>query len=222
MKTILGHKGQMIMPAVAHLGTVVEIIIVVQGGGGGDGRNVAPFEQGQLLLIKIQLDDHILQYVALNGQVNTRENAFLSSHERFVAGGRHPLGLLEQINRRKAYPLLSGGNGYIVQVVAQTLQARSSIHGQKHRSAYQALVIPKSLNMATIAAFVFLNIIEYPACNGHFRFHHHLIKLRRFRLQSDGYATGTRDRKSTRLNSSHVRISYAVFCLKKKKKYNIT
>src|SRR5690554_7154495 len=29
-----------------------------------------------------------------------------------------------------------------------------------------------------------------------------------------------RDRKSTRLNSSHVRISYAVFCLKKKKKKN--
>src|SRR5205085_11612619 len=31
----------------------------------------------------------------------------------------------------------------------------------------------------------------------------------------------TRDRKSTRLNSSHSQISYAVFCLKKKKKkYN--
>src|SRR6266700_7193253 len=28
------------------------------------------------------------------------------------------------------------------------------------------------------------------------------------------------DRKSTRLNSSHVKISYAVFCLKKKKKHN--
>src|SRR5690606_40817739 len=28
---------------------------------------------------------------------------------------------------------------------------------------------------------------------------------------------GERDRKSTRLNSSHVKISYAVFCLKKKK-----
>src|SRR5690606_41937630 len=27
------------------------------------------------------------------------------------------------------------------------------------------------------------------------------------------------DRKSTRLNSSHVKISYAVFCLKKKKNY---
>src|SRR5690625_5423470 len=29
---------------------------------------------------------------------------------------------------------------------------------------------------------------------------------------------GAKDRKSTRLNSSHVAISYAVFCLKKKKK----
>src|SRR5690348_18428235 len=31
---------------------------------------------------------------------------------------------------------------------------------------------------------------------------------------------GERDRKSTRLNSSHPSISYAVFCLKKKKKIN--
>src|SRR5947199_6180346 len=30
---------------------------------------------------------------------------------------------------------------------------------------------------------------------------------------------GRGDRKSTRLNSSHLGISYAVFCLKKKKKY---
>src|SRR5438874_8937504 len=30
--------------------------------------------------------------------------------------------------------------------------------------------------------------------------------------------TSTIDRKSTRLNSSHVEISYAVFCLKKKKR----
>src|SRR5437870_10441704 len=30
------------------------------------------------------------------------------------------------------------------------------------------------------------------------------------------------DRKSTRLNSSHVAISYAVFCLKKKKKKDLT
>src|SRR3712207_6945942 len=29
------------------------------------------------------------------------------------------------------------------------------------------------------------------------------------------------DRKSTRLNSSHANISYAVFCLKKKKQYSV-
>src|SRR5256885_13312495 len=33
-----------------------------------------------------------------------------------------------------------------------------------------------------------------------------------------GVVSGTEDRKSTRLNSSHLVISYAVFCLKKKKK----
>src|SRR2546430_7091384 len=33
-----------------------------------------------------------------------------------------------------------------------------------------------------------------------------------------GGAARDRDRKSTRLNSSHSQISYAVFCLKKKKK----
>src|SRR5438034_2275371 len=33
-----------------------------------------------------------------------------------------------------------------------------------------------------------------------------------------GATTMSRDRKSTRLNSSHTVISYAVFCLKKKKK----
>src|SRR6266511_5498934 len=35
---------------------------------------------------------------------------------------------------------------------------------------------------------------------------------------TDQLKTQAGDRKSTRLNSSHVKISYAVFCLKKKKK----
>src|SRR3712207_7048614 len=41
---------------------------------------------------------------------------------------------------------------------------------------------------------------------------------------TNGYIAVTRDgdRKSTRLNSSHANISYAVFCLKKKKKVNVT
>src|SRR5690349_24114189 len=36
---------------------------------------------------------------------------------------------------------------------------------------------------------------------------------------TDRQRGGGQDRKSTRLNSSHVEISYAVFCLKKKKKH---
>src|SRR5690349_23234682 len=43
---------------------------------------------------------------------------------------------------------------------------------------------------------------------------HELLLAGGLRLR-DG--EGLRDRKSTRLNSSHVEISYAVFCLKKKK-----
>src|SRR5438477_4410159 len=37
-----------------------------------------------------------------------------------------------------------------------------------------------------------------------------------------GPGAGREDRKSTRLNSSHMSISYAVFCLKKKKTRSIT
>src|SRR5437870_10695196 len=40
-------------------------------------------------------------------------------------------------------------------------------------------------------------------------------------FEDDLLALDRRDRKSTRLNSSHVAISYAVFCLKKKKNTNI-
>src|SRR2546430_8803926 len=40
------------------------------------------------------------------------------------------------------------------------------------------------------------------------------------RLGADFFASG--DRKSTRLNSSHSQISYAVFCLKKKKREHRT
>src|SRR5260221_8738100 len=49
--------------------------------------------------------------------------------------------------------------------------------------------------------------------------HHILLAQGRgvFDLQQAGYDVHHPDRKSTRLNSSHTVISYAVFCLKKKK-----
>src|SRR5690625_6765783 len=42
------------------------------------------------------------------------------------------------------------------------------------------------------------------------------VKVRTTETDGADFITSGRDRKSTRLNSSHVAISYAVFCLKKK------
>src|SRR5690606_41612263 len=76
--------------------------------------------------------------------------------------------------------------------------------------------------------------VAYPGRRGHRREQGHIGKVGQRtarvarkvagvgRLQPHVGAPGPagmmrRDRKSTRLNSSHVKISYAVFCLKKKK-----
>src|SRR5690606_41669816 len=50
----------------------------------------------------------------------------------------------------------------------------------------------------------------------------HRMSVAGSRCVQDNIArTASQDRKSTRLNSSHVKISYAVFCLKKKKKAKV-
>src|SRR5690348_17921901 len=62
------------------------------------------------------------------------------------------------------------------------------------------------------------------ACGTEDRFYAQMVALREKFTQLGIPATwssgrGGQDRKSTRLNSSHPSISYAVFCLKKKKIY---
>src|SRR5260221_7968308 len=52
----------------------------------------------------------------------------------------------------------------------------------------------------------------------HGRPHHHPLSAHPAHGQAGLRPRHVRDRKSTRLNSSHTVISYAVFCLKKKKK----
>src|SRR5690349_341723 len=47
--------------------------------------------------------------------------------------------------------------------------------------------------------------------------HRYTLDAYSWELPEGGVPAGEGDRKSTRLNSSHVEISYAVFCLKKKK-----
>src|SRR5690348_11335318 len=61
--------------------------------------------------------------------------------------------------------------------------------------------------LLALAAEIFLDCVAHQA-----RLMHRLT----FRLDTEPGLT-VRDRKSTRLNSSHPSISYAVFCLKKKK-----
>src|SRR4051794_41341812 len=56
------------------------------------------------------------------------------------------------------------------------------------------------------------------AAGGHFPADHIVVAEEARDVFGDNNEVG--DRKSTRLNSSHPSISYAVFCLKKKKKHN--
>src|SRR5690606_41444775 len=59
------------------------------------------------------------------------------------------------------------------------------------------------------AVHVFAHQVEHRPCGEAFQ--------RQQRLRAGPFAHAVdEDRKSTRLNSSHVKISYAVFCLKKK------
>src|SRR2546422_9417407 len=58
---------------------------------------------------------------------------------------------------------------------------------------------------------------DFSFCEAHQRQARNRIAAEFVRLAEDKIAAA-RDRKSTRLNSSHGYISYAVFCLKKKKK----
>src|SRR5207249_10630877 len=69
-------------------------------------------------------------------------------------------------------------------------------------------------------------VVAGHACAGE-RLPHHLtgtLLLKKAAIEEHFFFAGPcgfhrRDRKSTRLNSSHVSISYAVFCLKKKNKH---
>src|SRR6476660_10385398 len=84
--------------------------------------------------------------------------------------------------------------------------------------------MPKTTRYAVLDDFFFLMIRRPPRSTLFpyttlFRSATRLPQLQR-RRPADGLADRrAADRKSTRLNSSHQIISYAVFCLKKKKKY---
>src|SRR2546427_7234522 len=68
--------------------------------------------------------------------------------------------------------------------------------------------------------FPYTTLFRSAAVGGNAAEHGSALQVRRYLLASwrSTYCSRPPDRKSTRLNSTHSQISYAVFCLKKKKK----
>src|SRR5690554_7613578 len=95
-----------------------------------------------------------------------------------------------------------------------------ALYRNRHQSTFldSALVLTRGPLLVPGALFSYLApsmgiLTAVSRCDGHEN--GHLIGQV---MHSVGAPYGHLDRKSTRLNSSHVRISYAVFCLKKKTK----
>src|SRR5699024_12519787 len=65
---------------------------------------------------------------------------------------------------------------------------------------------------------VFLPPVGHRLFNGFCPFIHGMVGGMKHHIETGAHQRISEDRKSTRLNSSHVSISYAVFCLKKKNK----
>src|SRR5688572_31305518 len=84
---------------------------------------------------------------------------------------------------------------------------RSRVMEGFRAGAVQVLVATTVIEVGIDVPNATLMVIEHPERFG-------LAQLHQLR----GRIGRGRDRKSTRLNSSHSQISYAVFCLKKKKK----
>src|SRR5204862_7313937 len=102
--------------------------------------------------------------------------------------------------------------------LALTLPSTSDIYTL---SLHDALPISRGCSRPFPGELSLLLITQSGLCairedlRAHFRMARHVCPER---TQLAPGTSRNRDRKSTRLNSSHVEISYAVFCLKKKRK----
>src|SRR5690625_5710027 len=76
--------------------------------------------------------------------------------------------------------------------------------------------IPSVRLTRTILTHTNAGVAEWAGCS----LNHSFLVQYRSVSSKDSLTPDPRDRKSTRLNSSHVAISYAVFCLKIKKNRN--
>src|SRR5690606_39552929 len=99
-----------------------------------------------------------------------------------------------KIGRKKSLARISHGRGIIFKTILNRL------------FNIRQLMVVDEIHFLHLIVFLMLCIYKQ-----------RLTTTLAFRLLKQRYAqNGQKDRKSTRLNSSHVKISYAVFCLKKK------
>src|SRR5690606_24601342 len=164
-------------------------------------------------------------------------DAFLSAGEgHLVVSPKSMLGYRLDAHARD---VLLGIATHVLRHIRTTASAqlgadvRSAVMGRpvRFRSSMQEAGGEQALEILTDAAlaagFAAIEFLEEPAAAA-YDYHRRSREIRRTMILDIGGGTtdmalalvggDAPDRKSTRLNSSHVKISYAVFCLKKKKR----
>src|SRR5690625_5627046 len=85
------------------------------------------------------------------------------------------------------------------------------IHAHFGYDGYKLLSLSESLNIPLLISFYGSDVSRLPGEAGWKK------RYRKMARSTARFVAASEDRKSTRLNSSHVATSYAVFCLKKKR-----
>src|SRR5690554_119723 len=136
-------------------------------------------------------------------------------HQQRRWGGQHPLGGVRveaglatadgQALLQRQEHLPGGGVAAVEQLVEFVQMPAAAVDGAQSAAALHAFQVVEGAGQA-------VQVERRDALQGQ-----HQVLAAQETLDLPGVPAAP-DRKSTRLNSSHVRISYAVFCLKKKKR----
>src|SRR2546426_8198497 len=96
-----------------------------------------------------------------------------------------------------------------------------TLEGFAEKSAQQLVAAIQASKQQPLSTLLFALGIRHVGVQGARLLARHFGTMKALAKASADEINKIRDRKSTRLNSSHLVISYAVFCLKKKKKKTV-
>src|SRR5690554_2028581 len=185
----------------------------------GDGRSIV-IETGKLAKqadgsVVVRMGNTYLLATVVSAQDAKPGTDFLplsvEYKEKYASIGRFPGGFLKREARPSDYEIL------VCRLVDRAL--RPLFPEDYHADTFVTINLISADKESTpdalagLAASAALAVSDIP-------FNGPISEVRVARI--DGQLVVNPDRKSTRLNSSHVRISYAVFCLKKKTMYRPT